>query len=156
MRLNLPIRSTIHAVCCGTKRIIVFAGREGRAKKEGGLLLPPPPYAKSEAGGCVLRVGADVFGVREYDRLLDCVVRAEYEVDNGESRCRFEARSTPAIEASTTSLVKGAIGVEDVTASRAKSWGMMVLSVYSLPDAASREMLDIRRSVSKQLADKLW
>lgn len=32
IRLNLPIRSTIHAVCCGTKRTIVFAGNEGRWK----------------------------------------------------------------------------------------------------------------------------
>ena len=30
IRLNLPIRSTIHAVCCGTKRIMVLAGNEGR------------------------------------------------------------------------------------------------------------------------------
>ena len=32
MRLNFPIRSTIQAVCWGTKRIIVLAGREGRCK----------------------------------------------------------------------------------------------------------------------------
>lgn len=35
MRLNLPIRSTIHAVCCGTKRIMVLAGNRGFWKYEG-------------------------------------------------------------------------------------------------------------------------
>ncbi len=38
IRLNFPMRSTIQAVCCGTKRIMVLAGREGRWKYvEGGL-----------------------------------------------------------------------------------------------------------------------
>lgn len=38
--LNFPIRSTIHAVCWGTNRIIVFAGKEGRPKyEEGGEML---------------------------------------------------------------------------------------------------------------------
>lgn len=32
IRLNFPIRSTIHAVCCGTKRTMVLAGRDGRWK----------------------------------------------------------------------------------------------------------------------------
>jgi len=32
MRLYFPMRSTIQAVCWGTKRIIVLAGREGRWK----------------------------------------------------------------------------------------------------------------------------
>ena len=45
--LNFPIRSTIHAVCCGTNRIIVFAGKEGRWKYEDGalceLLIPSRP-----------------------------------------------------------------------------------------------------------------
>ena len=36
IRLNLPMRSTIHAVCCGTKRMMVLAGREGRWKYEDG------------------------------------------------------------------------------------------------------------------------
>lgn len=29
MRLNLPMRSTIQAVCWGTKRMMVLAGRDG-------------------------------------------------------------------------------------------------------------------------------
>ncbi len=38
IRLNFPIRSTIHAVCWGTKRIIVFAGSEGLWKYDAGGL----------------------------------------------------------------------------------------------------------------------
>lgn len=36
MRLNRPMRSTIHAVCCGTKRTTVLAGSLGFWKYEGG------------------------------------------------------------------------------------------------------------------------
>jgi len=46
IRLNFPIRSTIHAVCCGTNLTIVFAGKDGRWKYEDGtfeLLIPNNP-----------------------------------------------------------------------------------------------------------------
>lgn len=45
--LNFPIRSTIQAVCCGTNRTIVFAGKEGRWKYDDGTfefpLIPSIP-----------------------------------------------------------------------------------------------------------------
>ena len=36
------MRSTTHAVCCGTKRTIVFAGNDGRWKYEDGSDMPGP------------------------------------------------------------------------------------------------------------------
>ena len=39
--LNLPMRSTIQAVCWGTKRMMVLAGREGFWKYE--VVRPGPP-----------------------------------------------------------------------------------------------------------------
>jgi hypothetical protein len=57
----------------------------------------------------VFSVGAEVFGVMEYG-LLEYAVRAVYMGRGEDSRCRFEARSTPATEAST-SFASGAIVV---------------------------------------------
>lgn len=39
----MPMRSTIHAVCCGTNRTIVLAGSDGRWKYDGGAPPPGPP-----------------------------------------------------------------------------------------------------------------
>ena len=41
MRLNFPMRSTIQAVCCGTKRMMVLAGSDDFWKYAGGMLGPP-------------------------------------------------------------------------------------------------------------------
>lgn len=41
--LNLPMRSTIQAVCCGTNRMIVLAGRDDFWKYDGGIPEPPRP-----------------------------------------------------------------------------------------------------------------
>ena len=46
MRLNFPMRSTIHAVCCGTKRMMVFAGRDGFWK----YVVGPAPGGPKEEG----------------------------------------------------------------------------------------------------------
>lgn len=51
MRLNLPIRSTIQAVCWGTKRMMVLAGREGRWKYEDGAAEVLAAEARAEAKG---------------------------------------------------------------------------------------------------------
>jgi hypothetical protein len=65
MRLNFPMRSTIHAVCCGTNLIIVFAGSDGLWKNEGVTLEPeglkPRPRIEGEfegawEGGVLLKV----------------------------------------------------------------------------------------------------
>lgn len=50
MRLNFPMRSTIHAVCCGTNRIIVLAGRDGFWKYEVAIPGPPGPDMPSMEG----------------------------------------------------------------------------------------------------------
>ena len=49
--LNFPILSTTHAVCCGTKRMMVLAGREGLWKYvEGAEEDEEPAMAAREEG----------------------------------------------------------------------------------------------------------
>jgi hypothetical protein len=51
MRLNFPMRSTIHAVCCGTNRTTVFVGvRLCDEKYEGGPEWAFPKEEKTLAG----------------------------------------------------------------------------------------------------------
>lgn len=57
IRLNLPMRSTIHAVCCGTNRTTVLAGSRGFWKYDG-RELPPVKLAGS-------RLRADVVMKRD-------------------------------------------------------------------------------------------
>lgn len=69
IRSNLPIRSTIHAVCWGTNRTTVFAGRVGRLLKYVGV---PPDCWGTAANPLKSDSGARLRG--EFDTVRDCVV----------------------------------------------------------------------------------
>lgn len=79
IRLNFPMRSTIHAVCCGTNLIIVFAGKEGRWKYDAGTFESFIPI-KPEFGA--LMVGVEC-RVRRCELLLMLVARRAREASAG-------------------------------------------------------------------------
>ena len=99
--LYLPIRSTIHAVCWGTKRMMVLAGRPPREKYE------PPDPPPGPAGRPYVILGAALTGPVESLRMplpwVDGLVRdgAQEEVLRvrmaGDERMRFDASKRPAL-----------------------------------------------------------
>jgi len=87
IRWNFPIRSTIHAVCCGTNRTIVFAGRVAWLVKY--VVGPPdglceaaelPPNWPKRDSGARLRL--------EFESARHCIVgRAVWMAGRGRRRC---------------------------------------------------------------------
>ncbi|KAJ6437831.1 LOW QUALITY PROTEIN: ubiquitin-conjugating enzyme variant MMS2 [Purpureocillium lavendulum] len=94
MRLNLPMRSTIQAVCCGTNRTTVLAGSRGFWKYEGmGLAKPEGRRTGDEVEK---RRGADRATARPRRPAArdddDAAIDARARVERGAARARAAAR----------------------------------------------------------------
>ena len=78
-RLYLPILSTIQAVCCGTKRTMVLAGKEGRWKYEDGGVEALEPMFPNPVASRGKLVDRDLRGDRKVEMVLDAIAPPRVE-----------------------------------------------------------------------------
>lgn len=134
MRLNFPMRSTIHAVCCGTNRITVFVGRRLPDEKyEGSPGLELPREEKTFVGS-VAACELSCEKLRTED-----VVKAAASGDVLEIASDLELRSSPEAVLAA-SRVRDAIivsfGASDDDVEHAKLQAAVGECLYPPPTAA--------------------